>query len=93
MLGNLLNKSLVTFSAGRNWIFSWDDQSNLRNSEPSCFLFSSIATVSKSSWDEISEKESLAMTEHPSEELEKLAEFNAKVLLFLLGKVEKIEIS
>jgi anthranilate phosphoribosyltransferase len=47
----------------------------------------------KKSWDEISEKESLAMTEHPSEELERLAEFNAKVLLFLLGKVEKIEIS
>jgi len=47
----------------------------------------------KKSWDEISEEESLAITEHPSEELEKLAEFNAKVLLFLLGKVEKIEIS
>jgi len=47
----------------------------------------------KKSWDKISEEESLSMTKNPSDELEKLAEFNAKVLLFLLGKVEKIEIS
>ena len=44
----------------------------------------------KKSWDRISKEESLFMTKNPSEELEKLAEFNAKVLLFLLGKIEKM---
>ncbi len=44
----------------------------------------------KKSWDEITIEESLNMTKNPSDELEKLAEFNANVILFLLGKIEKI---
>ena len=43
----------------------------------------------KKSWDKIS-KESLHMTKNPSDNLEKLAEFNAQIILFLLGKIEKI---
>jgi len=47
----------------------------------------------KKSWDAINQETSLQMTLHPSDELEKLAEFNAQVILLLLGKIEKIVLS
>jgi len=44
----------------------------------------------KKSWDRITKEESISMTKKPSIELEKLAEFNSRVILFLMGKIEKI---
>jgi anthranilate phosphoribosyltransferase len=44
----------------------------------------------KKSWDKITKEESLEMTQNPTVELEQLAEFNAKVILFLIGKTKKI---
>ena len=44
----------------------------------------------KKSWERISQEESIEMSKNPSHELEMLAEFNAKIILFLMGKTEKI---
>ena len=44
----------------------------------------------KKSWKAISVEESLSMTNNPSKELEKLAQFNAKVILFLMGMTKAI---
>ena len=46
--GKFIKWLFVTFSVGINRIVSFDDQSNSKNSDPSCFLFNSIATFSKS---------------------------------------------
>lgn len=44
----------------------------------------------KKSWDRITKEKSLRMTQNPTVELEKLAEFNAKVILFLIGKIKEV---
>ena len=47
----------------------------------------------KKSWERITQEHSLEMTKNPSKELEQLVAFNAQVILLLLGKIGKIELS
>jgi anthranilate phosphoribosyltransferase len=47
----------------------------------------------KKSWERITPKQSLEMSKNPTKELEQLAEFNAQIILLLLGKIEEITLS